>query len=162
RSATLAWPKRGEASIRGETQEVRATREDEEREHLRRQFASLTGPLAGAPSEALFELMWFHKREDKPRGWARFDRASREPDELIDDLESLGGLVALGPARREKRSQVRTYRYPEQETKLREGDDVKARDDRGEADLPTVTIARLDPETCEVDVKFGPKAGLPP
>src|SRR5262249_60888576 len=93
---------------------------------------------------------------------AMFERASRECEELIDDLDSLGGLVALGSARPEKRSQVRTYRYPEQETKLREGDDVKARDDCGEADLPTVTIARLDPEACQVGVKFGPKAGAPP
>jgi hypothetical protein len=50
------------------------------------------------------------------------------------DLDSLGGLVAprIGP-------QVRPYRYPEEETKLREGDEVKARDDRSEADLPTLS-----------------------
>ena len=90
-----------------------------------------------------------------------FDRAGRESDELIDDLDSLGGLVALGPARAEKRSLARTYRYPEQETKLRKGSKVKARGGSGD-ELPEVEILRLDPEAFEVDVKFGPKAGAPP
>jgi uncharacterized protein len=78
----------------------------------------------------LFELIWFHQREDKPRWWAMFDRAGRETDELIEDLDSLGGLIASGPARREKRSLVRTYRCPEQETKLRQGDNVSAKGTR--------------------------------
>src|SRR5262249_20431396 len=136
RPAKLAWPNRKCTATAEEPPEARATREEAERERLRQQFVRLDGGLAGPPAELLFELLWFHAREDKPRWWAMFDRASRESEELIDDLDSLGGLVALGSARPEKRSQVRTYRYPEQETKLREGHDVKARDDCGEADLP--------------------------
>ena len=162
RPAALAWPNRKDIAAKKETPEVRATREEAEREHLRQQFAGLAGVLAGPPAELLFELMWFHAREDKPRWWAMFDRAGRETEELIDDLDSLGGLVAVGPARAEKRSLARTYRYPEQETKLREGDEVKARGGRGGDELPTVEILRLDAEAFEVDVKFGPKAGAPP
>jgi hypothetical protein len=162
RPADLAWPNRKDFADKKETPKARAIREEIEREHLRQQFAGLSGVLAGPPAELLFELMWFHEREDKPRWWAMFDRASRESEELIDDLDSLGGLVASGPARPEKFSLARTYRYPEQETKLREGDKVKAKGEIGGDELPTVEILRLNPEALEVDVKFGPKAGAPP
>ena len=86
-----------------------------------------------------------------------FDRAERDTEELIDDPDSLGGLVAIGVARPEKQSQLRTYRYPQQETKLRETSKVRMKDS-----LRQVTVTRLDPDTCEVDVKFGKKAGAPP
>ena len=158
----LAWPKLTDLAANSEPPDARAQREEAERGELRQRFAALTGPLAGTPAELLFELMWFHQREDKPQWWAVFDRAARETDELIEDLDSLGGLVARGPARPEKRSQVRTYRYPEQDTKLRDGADVKVRDGRSEGTLPTVSITRHDPEALEVEVKFGPKAGAPP
>ena len=158
----LAWPQVTDLAANSEPPDARAQREEAERGELRQRFAALTGPLAGTPAELLLELMWFHQREDKPQWWAVFDRAARETDELIDDLDSLGGLVAHGPARPEKRSQVRTYRYPEQETKLRDGVEIKVRDGRSEGALPTVSITRLDPEALEVEVKFGPKAGAPP
>ena len=101
RPAGLAWPK------------PQGYRRQETRPQRRGQAAkrwsasicasslpALSGVLAGPPAELLFELMWFHEREDKPRWWAMFDRASRETDELIEDLDSLGGLVAWAPARR--------------------------------------------------------------
>ena len=75
----------------------------------------------------------------------------------IDDPDSLGGLVAIGVAHPEKKSQVRTYRYPRQETKLRETSKVRTKDG-----LRQVTVTRLDPDACEVDVKFGKKSGAPP
>ena len=162
RPAGLAWPNRKDFAGKKETPKARTSREEIAREHLRQQFAGLRGVLSGPPAELLFELMWFHEREDKPRWWAMFDRASRESDELIDDLDSLGGLVASGPARPEKRSLVRTYRYPEQETKLRKGIKVIARGGSEGDELPEVEILRLDPEALEVDVKFGSKAGVPP
>ena len=87
-----------------------------------------------------------------------FDRAERESEELIDDLDSLAGLEAIDQPRPEARSLVRTYRYPEQETKLREGAQVKARIEG----LPGVTVFSLDVNAREVAVKFGPKAGKPP
>jgi predicted RecB family nuclease len=162
RPADLAWPTRKDIQTKQETPQARATREEAERDRLRQKFADLTGVLAGPPAELLFELMWFHAREDKPRWWAMFDRASRETEELLDDLDSLGGLVAIGPARPEKRSLVRSYRFAEQESKLREGDEVKARSDRSGDELPTIKILRLNPEAFEVDVRFGKKAGAPP
>jgi uncharacterized protein len=139
------------------TQDERTTQAEEEREDLRRQLGTATGPLAGEPAELLFELAWYHQREDKPQWWAMFDRAERDTEELIEDPDSLGGLVAVGGAFPEKKSLARTYRYPEQETKLREDANVRVKDG-----LKQVAITRLDPETCEVDLKFGPTAGQPP
>jgi uncharacterized protein len=139
------------------TQDERTTQAEKEREELRRQLGTATGPLAGEPAELLFELAWYHQREDKPQWWAMFNRAERDTEELIEDPDSLGGLVAIGKARPEKQSLLRTYRYPEQETKLREDANVRVKDG-----LKRVIIARLDQEACEVDVKFGPTVGEPP
>lgn len=136
----------------------RANAEEAEREKLRTLLARVTGALAGEPAELLFELMWYHKREDKPQWWTVFDCAQRETVDLIDDLESLAGLEAIGPPRPEKQSLARKYRFPEQETKLNEKSRVRAKLD----DIPTVSLLSLDAEMREVVVKFGPSAGRPP
>ena len=77
---------------------------------------------AGA-RQLMADLVGFHRREAKPAWWAFFDRQERGADELRDDDECLGGCVAAadGWVGREKRSLTFRYRYPEQETKLREG-----------------------------------------
>ena len=135
----------------------RTLRAEEERARLRNRLAAVAGPLAGEPAELLFELAWYHQREDKPQWWAMFDRTERDTEELIDDADSLGGLEAIGGIRQEKRSLARTYRFPEQETKLREDSNVRMKDG-----ARPVEIIRLDPEGREVEVKFGSKAGEPP
>jgi uncharacterized protein len=148
-AATLAAEDGGE--------EARTLHAEAERAALRGLLDAGAGPLAGEPAELLFELAWYHQREDKPQWWAMFDRAERDTEELIDDPDSLGGLQAIGEPRKEKRSLARTYRYPEQETKLREESNVRMK----EGTRP-VEIVRLDPEAREVEVKFGDKAGKPP
>lgn len=151
------------AKLKRTEEERRATDQrvaDDEAAHdaLRKRLATVTGVLAGAPAELVLDLTAFHRREDKPQWWAVFDHAEWETADLIDDLDSLGGLEAIGPVRPEKQSLVRTYRYPEQETKLRVGSNVRAKFD----EQPVVYIERLDEDGCEVDVKFGRKAGSPP
>jgi uncharacterized protein len=157
RPADLAWWDPAAVAADAGAQDERTRRAEEERAQLRNRLGTLAGPLAGEPAELLFELAWYHQREDKPQWWAMFDRAERDTEELIDDADSLGGLEAIGDAEPEKRSQVRTYRYLEQETKLREDANVRMKDG-----LKRVTIMRLDPEAREVDVKFGGSAGEPP
>ena len=149
---------------RSMTSEVTALTEAEkdhyeiEREMVRASLNRVKESFGEKPTELLFELASFHRREDKPAWWAMFDRAERETEELVDDLDSLGGLQAMGPATRVKRSLVRQYRYPTQETKLREGSKARARIEG----LKSVTIEALDPDDLTVDVKFGPSAGAPP
>ena len=140
----------GESDAAGEAEQARAA--------LGRALDAARPRLGDAAVDLVFELTGFHRREDKPAWWAMFDRADRESEDLVDDLECLAGLDAAGPARRDKRSQERTYRYPEQETKLRAGSQAKARLEG----LPSVTITDLEPDARRVTVRFGPTAGDPP
>lgn len=71
--------------------------------------------------ELVAELLWFHQRSQKPQWWALFDRQTWTDEELIEDAESLGGLVLAGVGM-EKRSHLATYAFPPQDTKLKEGD----------------------------------------
>lgn len=71
--------------------------------------------------ELLAELLWFHQRSQKPQWWALFDRQTWTDEELIEDAESLGGLELISQEP-DARSLVATYRFPEQDTKLKEGD----------------------------------------
>jgi predicted RecB family nuclease len=103
--------------------------------------------------ELLFELNAFHRRADKPQWWEYFDRQERELDELVDDLESLGGLIAIEPAN----GSERLYRYPAQETKLRQKSKVIARSMKG-----GVSIIEFDRAKRRIKLKFAKSFGSPP
>ncbi len=125
--------------------------EDEETTALRDRLAASS--LLPERRELLFNLGLFHKREAKPAQWTVFDSAMRDEDELVDDLDALAGLEAISGIEPIKRSVMRTYRFPPQETKLREG---------GKATVPgldgppaTVAIEVLDRDACEITLKVG-------
>lgn len=101
------------------TQDEKHEAIDAEAEALRARLEAADLPTGRA--ELLFDLAQFHRREAKPAAWVVFDAASKTSDELCDDTECLGGLIATGPLDAEKSAQLREYRYPAQETKLREG-----------------------------------------
>ena len=71
----------------------------------------------------LAHLCGFHRRAAKPQWWDYFDRLERDRDELVDDLESLAGLEAIS----QPEGLRRLYRFPRQETKMREKKTVVAR-----------------------------------
>jgi len=127
--------------------------DDEEVKMVRQALAIPT--LPDERRELLFNLAFFHKREAKPAQWAVFDSVGKDEDELIDDLDSLGGLEAIGALEQVKLSYARTYRFPPQETKLRA--------DRGatvpvqEGPPATVTVEAMDLSACEIVVKAGSK-----
>lgn len=112
---------------------------------------------SGLPQERqdlLFNLGLFHQREVKPAQWAVFDSAARDPDDLIDDLDALAGLSAIGAVEPVKRSFIRSYRFPPQETKLRGGK-------RATVPVPggaptTVAIEDLDRRKRQITLKVGP------
>jgi predicted RecB family nuclease len=138
------WPQRGEDAGGKEAQE------DEQATALRKRLAT-----SGLPPERqamLFDLGLFHRREAKPAWWAIFDSLSKDDDELIDDLDALGGLVATGPAEPVKRSVQRTYRFPPQETKLRAGRNGTIPTIDG---FTTAAITNFDRTTCLVTLKVG-------
>ncbi|WP_292465365.1 AAA domain-containing protein [Mesorhizobium sp.] len=104
----------------------------------------------------LYNLGVFHWRERKPAAWAVFDAAARDLDELCDDMECLGGLLAEGPQRPVKRSIERDYLYPPQETKLRAG---KSSQFALEGGFSQVDITALDRGARRITLRMGPSYG---
>ncbi|WP_296540595.1 ribonuclease H-like domain-containing protein, partial [Rhizorhabdus sp.] len=141
------WPRLADDA--GDKEEA----EDADTSALRAMLAA--SGLSDERQQMLFNLGLFHKREAKPGQWAVFDSAGKDEDELIDDLDALAGLEALGPAEPEKRSMARTYRFPPQETKLRGG--KKATVPIVDGPPTTIDIAALDRTRREITLKAGPK-----
>ena len=74
--------------------------------------------------ELTSHLLDFHRRADKPVWWALFSRQEMSDEDLIDDVEAIGAMKQ-DPGRSpfpNKSSIVYTYSYPDQETKLKTGD----------------------------------------
>jgi hypothetical protein len=138
-----------------------ATSRMQQAEEARREWqqkVKAAEPVLGeATANLIFSLAFFHEREDKPVYWTMFDRAERPTEELIDDLECLGGLTASGKPEPMAKSFVRTYAFPPQETKLRAGAQLKRRDT-----MKTVTLVDISGDDGVAKVKFGPSAGPPP
>lgn len=101
-------------------------------------------------ADLLFDLVHFHDRERKPAWWSIFDKIGKEAEDLIEDFECLGGLVAKSRAVDGGKSWERTYEFPEQETKLEaSGCHVEANG------LPaSVTLMEIDRTRRTATVKF--------
>lgn len=74
--------------------------------------------------QLLAYFLEFHKREERPMWWRRFDRQKKSTEELFDDLDCLAGLKRTArPAYEINRSVAYEYSYdPDQDTKLDDGD----------------------------------------
>ncbi|WP_198586174.1 TM0106 family RecB-like putative nuclease [Roseovarius salinarum] len=123
-------------------QEERHEEADAEADALRARLQAADLPEGRAA--LLFDLSQFHRREAKPAAWAVFDAAAKTSEELFDDMDSLGGLRATGPVEADKSAQIRRYRYPAQETKLRAGKSAQTLLGEG---MATVTIREMDRRT---------------
>jgi uncharacterized protein len=139
------WPSLGQDAGNKEAEE------DADTQELRSALAA--SGLPEERQEMLFNLGLFHKREAKPAQWAVFDSVGKDEDDLIDDLDALAGLEAMGDAEPVKRSMARTYRFPQQETKLRDGRSATV----PVLDGPpaTISIVDLDRTTREITLKAG-------
>ena len=110
--------------------------------------------------ELLAWLLEFHWREAKPVFWQMFRRHELTEEELIDDLDCLGGLERTAkPSEPIKRSRLYQFRFnADQETKLHAGSicffahDLTVRS----------TIETIDMDGGVVEIKLGPKYGPPP
>jgi predicted RecB family nuclease len=101
-------------------------------------------------------LLEFHWREAKPVFWRKFDRHEMTEQELVDDLDCLGGLE-----RTKKPPQEYTYEYrfdPEQDTKLREGSDCLFAHDL----TRKCRIAEFDDEDGRIAVTLPKRHEAPP
>ncbi len=140
-----SWP------VLGQDAGAKEAEEDAETLALRAMLA-----VSGLPEDRqamLFNLGLFHKREAKPAQWAVFDSVGKEEDDLIDDLDALAGLEAVGAAVPVKKSMARTYRFPPQETKLRSGKNATVPVVDGAP--ATVIIEDLDRAAREITIKTG-------
>ncbi len=106
------------------------------------------------------DLLEFHNREAKPEWWAAFERQNKTMDELIEDVECLGGLEKSGEQPvQDKRSMVYTFRFPPQDFKLKTGDQVANAQTMDRAG----SIQEIDESKRIVAVRQGPSVQpLPP
>ena len=104
-------------------------------------------------ADLLFDLLYFHDRERKPAWWSIFDKIGKEAEDLVEDFECLGGLVAKSGPVDSGRSWEQKYEFPEQESKLDAGAGHVEEDG-----LPaSVTLTEFDRTKRIATVKF-PKA----
>jgi predicted RecB family nuclease len=99
----------------------------------------------------LYNLAVFHQREKKPAQWAVFESVTKDPEELIDDLDAIGDLTATGPALPSGQSVVRHYSFPPQPTKLRAKTQATIPVPGG---IPFVTINELDAQAGTVSLQI--------
>lgn len=85
------------------------------------------------------QLLDFHRRAAKPVWWALFARRDMDEEALAEDAECIAGLrlSSIAQSNSGKGASTATYRYPEQEFKLREGDTCVRTD-------TTQTFGKLD------------------
>jgi uncharacterized protein len=132
-----------------------ARREAAEAETAARGARLLQGPEVERPfRQLLAHLLEFHKREDKPDWWSYFTRAQMMTEELLEDSECIGALerdTSIAPFR-EKQSTVHSFRFPDQDFKMRVGDSPhRAEPDR----RPAGTIFALDERSQTLQLKCG-------
>jgi uncharacterized protein len=110
--------------------------------------------------ELLAHLLEFHWREAKPVFWARYDRHAMTEQQLIDNIDCLGGLERTGtPPVQVKRSFAYEYSYdPVQDTKLATGDKCIYAHDLSSG----TSIYSLDEEAGLASIKLGVKVLPPP
>ncbi len=116
--------------------------------------------------ELLGQMVEFHRREAKPVWWAMFDRHAMTEEELVQDMNCLGGLRRLSqPPEPIKRSHGFWYSFdPDQDTKLDVGAQCYFAHDL-EMKIP---IHAVDLERGRICLKFSPQRlkqlpnGLPP
>lgn len=150
----LAWFKRSQTeddpSKAAKREEAASTRAD-----LERRLLAGGGPAEAEVRRLLADLLEFHRRAQKPQWWAMFDRRGKTSEELAEEADCLGGLVATGPQFKDKRSFVRGYAFPEQETKLGVGNRPVLADSLE----PAGEIVAIDVENRAVILRRGTGSG---
>jgi predicted RecB family nuclease len=74
--------------------------------------------------KTIFDLLGFYYRANKPKWQRYFDRKYLIHEELVEDVECLANMRRIGEITRHKESNVYTYEYDEQDTKIDVGDTV--------------------------------------
>ena len=155
----IAWRARGEA----EASQVKP--EDPSDELAIELTAAVADPSAALPEQRsrwlAGQMLSYHKREAKPAWWALHDRLEKTPEELFDDPESIGPVVAVLGIEPEvaKKSLIHTLEFPAQEYKLRPGATVHdpATYDPSSGKIPGAgTVVDIDEDRGRLRLLRGP------
>ena len=97
-----------------------------------------------------FQLLDFHRRTAKPEWWGVFDRQAMSTEERLDNPECIAGMSEqIGNAIRDAQSMRFTFRYPDQDFKLKTGDSVVLADS-----LKSINGLVVDEENQSVSFKI--------
>ncbi len=97
-----------------------------------------------------FQLLDFHRRTAKPEWWGVFDRQAMSTEERLDNPECIAGLSEqIGNPVRDAQSMRFTFRYPDQDFKLKTGDSVILADS-----LKSINSLVVDEENQTVSFKI--------
>lgn len=129
---------------RDDEKKVTQVEREQQIQDLVARLETTAGRDSNHPCRILSDLLEFHRREAKPSWWSYYDRRERPDSDWLDDLDCLAGLERQESPVRDKRSWIYVYRFPPQETRLREGDSVEAILADGESTNGSITIVRLD------------------
>ena len=153
------------------TTEGKSEKSDKIRDHEARLATYEARLLAGVPEDPakqdaeqglralLAQMLDFHRRVAKPAWWALFARRDMDDEELGADTECIAGLqlVSVVPAATGRGGSVATYRYPEQEFKLREGDACL----RTDTTQSFGTISKIDEDQRALVIRVGKGKEIP-
>lgn len=127
--------------------------------------------LAGMPKDSndwddeqrlhslMLYILDFHRRAAKPAWWELFSRRDMTEEELVEDTECISGLqlVSVEKASTARGANVATYRYPEQEFKLREDQNCT----RTDTTQSFGTIDAIDEDERTLQIRIGNKKEIP-
>lgn len=123
RPADLPWRQGNSKADAGTGFDSRSVDRDQlEADALRTRLKIVQQRDGDRVADLLFDLVYFHPREKKPTWWFIFDKVGKETEDLTEDLDCLGNLVANSRPVDTGKSWEQTYEFPEQETKIEEGD----------------------------------------
>ncbi len=168
RPEDLAWANEVQEAEKEQGSDPDATAMTEHEKRIENYRKQLVEPLPEDRSEwganeQLLELTWqlldFYRREDKPQWWAMFSRMEMGEEDLIEDIECIGGLRRdpEHPSQPVKKSIQYTYTFPEQETKLKTADNA-SRADTGQS----LSNLIIDEAAGRVSFTISEKSDPPP
>lgn len=124
--------------------------------------AALQSALVGSATSAddrawrelLGNLLAFHKREAKHDWWEMFKRQEMTLDQLLEDRACLAGLLPDPdqPPVTDKRSNIHTFRFPQQEYRVKIGDEVL----RAGTLESAGKVVSVDDDECRIALRVGP------
>ncbi len=113
--------------------------------------------------QIMTDILGFYYRSNKPKWRRYFDRKYKTHEEISDDTECIGNMRQIGKEEVVKKSYVFTYKYDEQDFKLKKGDTAHlANNELLSQPKRAGTIVSIDHHEREIKISRAIKSGLLP